>query len=252
MWQTLNLNPGLLMQELPSAPLHLAASLQKEKIVEKLRKWPKIPELRNGRTMAQTQSCLVSHSVKVCASLCTLALQYGSRLIQSKPYVAFPGFSTHCPTCGVWKHFVQCDGPCRRDRWHLESLYGCGRGRRCLARLVLKSLLTREAAKALAKQWHSPLGSVSHHHEASLWRTFGAQQHQHGQSLERIWVLLSTGILTFKTTVLEPQGTLWLIFPFSVYNAAKVQRDNRKVRHSPTWLGNEERTVAWRERNNTS
>lgn len=94
------------------------------------------------------------------------------------------------------------------------------------------------------------LGSVSHHHEASLCRTFGAQQHQHGQSLERLWVLLSTGILTFKTTVLEPQGTLWLIFPFSVYNAAKVQRDNQKVRHSPTWLGNEEWTVAWRERNN--
>lgn len=156
MWQTLNLNPGLLTRELPSGPLHLAASLQKEKRVEKLRNLPKIPELRNGRTMAQTQGCLVSHSVKVCASLCTLALQYGSRLIQSEPYVAFPGFSTHCPTCGVWKHFVQCDGPCRRERWHLESLYGCGRGRRCLTRLVLKSLLTPEAAKALAKQWHSP------------------------------------------------------------------------------------------------
>lgn len=69
-----------------------------------------------------------------------------------------------------------------------------------------------------------------------------------GHSLERLWILLSTGVLTFKTTVLEPQGTLWLIFPFSVYNATKVQRDSGKGRHCSAQVGNEEWTMAQRQR----
>lgn len=45
MYQTLNLNPGILVLELPSEPLCLATSVEKEKVVEKLRNLPKITEL---------------------------------------------------------------------------------------------------------------------------------------------------------------------------------------------------------------
>lgn len=61
-----------------------------------------------------------------------------------------------------------------------------------------------------------------------------AQQHSPGWSLETPGVLLSTGELTFKTTVLEPQGSLWLLFPFSVY--ILPQRFRETARKSSTAL----------------
>lgn len=85
--------------------------------------------------MIQTQDCLVSQSVQAGSSLCALALQDGCGLTQSDHSVAFPGFSMHFTACGMWKHFVKCEGPRRHGRaaWHFQPLHGCGGGRGCLA-----------------------------------------------------------------------------------------------------------------------
>lgn len=61
-------------------------------------------------------------------------------------------------------------------------------------------------------------------------------------------VPLWTGILIFKTTALKPWGSLWLIFPFSVCSAPKVQRGSWKGRHRSPWEGNKEEAVAqWKD-----
>lgn len=208
-------------------------------------------ELRNGRTMIQTHVCLVSHTVKVATVFCALLCSF------------VPGWSrvtTVCLTL-VFPLIVQQTG-CELTSWNMKGCadtetvwgdvshhpMGVEVGTGWLACLVLKSLFTGEAADALALQWTAlALGSTSHDQEASLClRSYKTQQYRHGWSLETPGVLLLTGVLTFKTTVLEPQGTLWLTFPSSVYNGTKVQRDSQKVRHSPARVGNEARGL-WLE-----
>ena len=182
--------------------------------------------------------------------LCS-ALQFCSRLIKSDHCVSYPSFSTHCPADRMWTYFVKCEGMCRHwdsVGWCFHHLMGVEVGTGWLACLVLKSLFTGDAEDALAWKWTAlALGSTSHNQEASLClRSYKTQPYRHGWSLETLGVLLLTGVLTFKTTVLEPQGTLWLIFPSSVYNGTKVRRDSQKVRHSPARVGNEERGL-WLE-----
>lgn len=193
--------------------------------------------------MIQTRICLASHTVEAAAVSCALLCSFGpgwSRVAN----VSFPGFSTHCPVRGMWTHFVKCEGLCR----HGDSV-GYRSGHRWAGWPYAPILVHKGGCKCSGLTMTQPLLWAALPITTPWGVACKTQQYRHGWSLEPPGVLLLTGVLTFKTTVLEPRGTLGLIFPFSVYNAAEVHRDSLKVRHSPAWVGNEKGTVAWRERN---
>lgn len=139
------------MPELPSEPLCLNCFLREGK-----ESW-EVKELAQDHRTQKWQShdsnlylFGFTHCENCCCFSCS-ALQFWSRLIQSGQCV-FPWFFHSLSStwdvntlCKVWR-VVQTRRQCG----------GVGVGTGGLACLMLKSLFTREAADALAWQWHSP------------------------------------------------------------------------------------------------
>ena len=159
MYQTLKVNPGILMPELPNDLLFLSHFLREGKD-----SW-EAEELAQDHGTQKWQNhdsnpCLSGFThCESCHCLLCSALQFCSRMIKSDHRVSYPSFSTHCPADRMWIYFVKCEGLCRHwdsVGWCFPPPYGCGSGHRLAGLPCAQILVHRGGCRCSGLTMNSP------------------------------------------------------------------------------------------------